>query len=173
MSALFHVSEDGSIGRFHPRPPPEESGLTEHVVWAVDEARLPNYLFPRDCPRVTFSPRADSRPEHVARLIGVSGAARVVAIEAAWFERAIATPLSLYELPADTFRVLDAGAGYYVSSAPVTPKAATRLDNPLLALLQRDVEVRVVPSLWPLRDAVVASTLQFSVIRFRNAAPRR
>jgi Family of unknown function (DUF6886) len=32
--------------------------------------------------------------------------------------------------------------------------------------------LRVMPTLWPLRDAVVASTLQFSIIRMRNAALR-
>ncbi len=33
-------------------------------------------------------------------------------------------------------------------------------------------DVTVLPSLWSLRDAVVASTLQFSLIRMRNALPR-
>jgi len=42
----------------------------------------------------------------------------------------------------------------------------------LAELTHRDVELRVTPSLWPLRDAVVASTLQFSLIRMRNATPR-
>jgi Family of unknown function (DUF6886) len=32
--------------------------------------------------------------------------------------------------------------------------------------------LRVMPSLWQLHDAVVASTLQFSIIRMRNAQPR-
>lgn len=32
--------------------------------------------------------------------------------------------------------------------------------------------LRVVPSLWPLHDAVVVSTLQFSMIRMRNAQSR-
>ena len=38
--------------------------------------------------------------------------------------------------------------------------------------MKRDVELRFVPNLWPLRDAVVASTLQFSLIRMRNALSR-
>jgi hypothetical protein len=33
-------------------------------------------------------------------------------------------------------------------------------------------ELRFVPSLWPLRDAVVESSLQLSFIRMRNALPR-
>jgi hypothetical protein len=31
---------------------------------------------------------------------------------------------------------------------------------------------RIVSNLWPLRDAVVASTLRFSIIRMRSALPR-
>jgi hypothetical protein len=30
-----------------------------------------------------------------------------------------------------------------------------------------------MPSLWPLYEAVIASTLEFSIIRWRNAAPRQ
>jgi hypothetical protein len=41
-----------------------------------------------------------------------------------------------------------------------------------VALLGRGVELRFVPNLWPLRDAVVSSTLRFSLIRMRNALPR-
>ena len=39
-------------------------------------------------------------------------------------------------------------------------------------LRKRGAELRLVPNLWPLRDAVVASSLQFSMIRMRNALPR-
>jgi hypothetical protein len=45
-------------------------------------------------------------------------------------------------------------------------------DDPVSELLQRGVKLRIVPNLWPLRDAVVASSLQFSMIRMRNALPR-
>jgi hypothetical protein len=48
----------------------------------------------------------------------------------------------------------------------------TTIDDVLAALIERDVELRVMPSLRKLRDAVVASTLQFSIIRIRNAQPR-
>lgn len=172
MALLFHVSEDGSIQRFEPRPSPPESGLADPVVWAIDEERLPNYLLPRDCPRVTFYPCPDSTAEDVMRLMGASSAARVVAIETAWFERACSTPLYVYHLPSGYFDHVDATAGYYVSSAAVTPSQVCCIDNPLIELIRHNVELRVTPSLWPLRDAVIASSLQFSIIRMRNAAPR-
>ncbi len=78
----------------------------------------------------------------------------------------------LYDLPSDTFEVHDAGAGYYVSREAVSPQGVTPITDLLAELTRRDVELRVTPSLWPLRDAVAASTLQFSIIRMRNAAPR-
>jgi hypothetical protein len=43
----------------------------------------------------------------------------------------------------------------------------------LHALRSRRVELRLMPNLWSLHDAVASSTLQFSMIRMRNAAPRR
>ena len=46
------------------------------------------------------------------------------------------------------------------------------LDDVIAELAKRGVELRTMPSLWPLRDAVVASTLAYSIIRMRNAQPR-
>jgi hypothetical protein len=51
---LFHVSEEPGIHTFEPRPAPRRSNVKGDVVWAVDELRLPNYLLPRACPRVTY-----------------------------------------------------------------------------------------------------------------------
>lgn len=52
---LFHVSEEAQIERFVPRIP-QRDDLDKNIglVWAIDEARLPNYLLPRNCPRVTY-----------------------------------------------------------------------------------------------------------------------
>jgi hypothetical protein len=46
------------------------------------------------------------------------------------------------------------------------------IEDPVSALLERGVELRIQPSLWALRDAIIESTLAFSIIRWRNAAPR-
>ena len=42
----------------------------------------------------------------------------------------------------------------------------------LAALAGRGVEIRVLPSLWNLHDAVVQSSVSYSIIRMRNASPR-
>jgi hypothetical protein len=173
MACLYHVSHDPAIARFDPRPAPDpSSGAAGLMVWAIDADHLPNYLLPRDCPRVTFYAGADSDPADVERLLSGTSARRVVAIEAGWFERALTEPIHLYELPDQTFTVHDAGAGYHISREPVVPLSVRQLDNLPLELARRDVELRVMPSLWKLRDAIVNSTLAFSMIRMRNAQPR-
>jgi hypothetical protein len=169
MPRLFHVSDDMFIEDFQPRVPPLGG---EPVVWAVDEEHLANYLLPRDCPRVTFCARPDSAPDDVARLLGPTFPKRVVAIESGWLWNAMFGELHVYELPPDTFDCIDAGAGYYTSKAVVQYLDHQWLRHPLRELVATGAELRVVPSLWPLRDAVLASSLQFSFIRMRNAAPR-
>jgi len=80
--------------------------------------------------------------------------------------------LYCYHLPPETFECLDDGAGYFVSRVAVVPVGVEVFDDPVAELRQRGVELRLESNLWPLRDAVVASTLQFSMIRMRNALPR-
>jgi len=170
---LFHFSDDPSITRFVPRPPPSASaGVTDDVVWAVGGRLRHNYLLPRDCPRVTFYPAPGSTPGDVARLMAGTSAGHVVAIETGWMPALRHGCLYQYELPPDTFVPIDEGAGYFVSRAPVIPLGVHTIDDLLGELLACDIELRVMPSLWPLCDAVVASSLHFSCIRMRNALAR-
>ena len=170
---LFHFSDDPDITRFDPRPPPSaSSGVTDHVVWAVGEQLRHNYLLPRDCPRVTFYPVPSSTPADVARLMAGTSAGHVVAIETGWMPALRSGKLYQYELPTGTFEPVDVGAGYYIARAPVVPLGVITIDDLLSELLACDIELRVMPSLWPLCDAVVASSLHFSCIRMRNAAAR-
>lgn len=169
---LFHLSDRPDIACFEPRPALAAAQLSDPVVWAIDDGHLHNYLLPRDCPRVTFYAAPDSDPGDVARLMCGSATPYVVAIESRWLPAVRACTLYCYELPGDRFELYDAGAGYYVSRASIAPLRATPLPDLLAALLERSVELRIMPSLWPLHDAVAASSLQFSIIRMRNAAPR-
>jgi hypothetical protein len=161
---VFHISEEPGIREFVPRASAAEA---EPLVWAVDAARLRNYLLPRECPRVTYYAGPRTTEQDVDRFLGSSPA--VVAIEQEWFERVRSCCLYCYHLPAESFECLDECAGYFVSRAPVVPARVEVVDDAIAALLTRGVELRVVQNLWPLRDAVVASSLQFSIIRMRNA----
>lgn len=163
---LFHVSEQPGIELFEPRP---ATGNGERLVWAIDAEHLRNYLVPRDCPRVAYSAGPRTTAEDRERFLGSSAA--VLAIETGWFERVRSCRLHCYRMPADTFELVDECAGYFVSRVPVKPLRVQVIDDVLSAVVMRDVELRVQPSLWALRDAVIASTLAFSIIRWRNAAP--
>jgi hypothetical protein len=170
---LFHVSEEPDIAVFHPRPPPlPDAGVFEDVVWAIDHAHLPNYLTPRNCPRVTFGHGPQTCPDDAARfLTGVAG--RVVVIERAWLQRLLTTPLFVYAFAVGAhWRALPIGAGYRVSHIAVTPLERIRIDDPLASLSALGGELRVRENLWDLIDLVAASTLEFSIIRKRNAKDR-
>jgi hypothetical protein len=164
---LYHVSEEANIAQFVPR---YSESLGEAVVWAVDSERLRNYLLPRECPRVTYYAGTETSAEDAERFLGSSLA--VVAVESGWMDRIRACRLYCYQLPEDSFDCLDACAGYYVSRSAVIPSRMDVIDDVLGELARRRVEARFMPDLWALRDAVVSSTLQFSVIRMRNANPR-
>lgn len=169
---LYHISDQPDIPLFEPRPSPRNgSGLTGKMVWAVDSAHLHNYLLPRDCPRVTFYAVPESRPEDIERLMASSSARFILAVEAAWLPEIQRQCLYKYTFSAKTFTCIDEGAGYYISRQAVKPLKITPLPDLLGALIQHDVELRIMPSLWKLRERVIASSLQFSIIRMRNATP--
>jgi hypothetical protein len=171
---LFHVSEERGIERFEPRPVPSpDSGVEGLAVWAVDDAHLPNFLLPRDCPRVTFRVGANTTADDRAMFLPDKNTRHVVAVEARCYRRIASCRIFLYEMPLATFENAVAAAGYFISRVAVTPLRAIELSNPIDAILERGVELRFVPDLWPLRDEIVESSLEFSMIRMKNAAPRR
>jgi hypothetical protein len=164
---LFHVSEQAGIERFEPRA---SAYTREPVVWAIDGERLANYLLPRDCPRVTFYAGRNTTGADAERFLESSRT--VVAIESAWLERVRACRLYCYHLPEDTFQCIDECAGYYVSRRAVEPVRVEVVEDVMGALARRGVELRALAELWTLHDAVADSTLQFSMIRMKNAASR-
>ncbi len=164
---LFHIREESGIERFEPRA---SESVSEPVVWAVDADRLRNYLLPRECPRVTFYAGRETTKVDAKRFLGTSLA--VIAVESGWLERLRSCRLYCYHLPPDSFECLDENAGYFVSRLPVAPVSVEVIDDLLAELLRCEVELRFVPNLWFLHDAVAASTLRFSMIRMRNASPR-
>lgn len=75
-------------------------------------------------------------------------------------------------MPTYTFNLFNSIAGYYVSYAVVFPEAQHIINTPIQAILAKNIELRLLPSLWQLHDAVVNSTLEFSSIRMKNAQPK-
>jgi hypothetical protein len=169
---LYHVSDQADIDVFEPRASPTPSPTaSEPVVWAVDEPHLANYLVPRECPRVAFYATPTTTADDRLRFFGGGSSHHVVAIEAVWFQRAIDAMLWLYEFPTASFACADQTAGYFVSRLSVVATSRRMVTNPLSALANTGAELRVLPSLQALAAAVAESTLAFSCIRMRNAAP--
>jgi hypothetical protein len=139
-------------------------------VWAIDTRHLPLYWFPRDCPRGTFWATPESAPEDVAALRG--SAARVHVVEAAWLDRIRSARVLAYRLPESSFEPDPEVGGYWVSREPVVPDEIVELGDLLTLHATARIELRLVPNIWPVWDLVVSSTLEFSGMRLRNAAPR-
>ena len=166
---LYHVSEEPGIEVFKPRPSPRAfERITQNVVFAISDEMLHNYLLPRDCPRVTYFAKEDSLQSDIDELIGSSKKKYFINIEESWIDRIIQTILYMYELPSESFALLDEGAGYYVSCESVKPIRVKILSDAIGEIKKRNAEIRTQSSLKQLAERVSGSSLQFSIIRIRN-----
>ena len=169
---LFHVSEEPDITRFVPRIPiRNDLNQSKGLVWAINERCLPNFLTPRECPRVTYHASEKTSKSDILRFFS-SSCHHCVAIEHTWHERMQKTCLYLYELDPSNFYMQDEVAGYYVSENTETPIERLRIDDLLGELFERSIEIRLVNNLWILADAVIESTLNYSICDMQNARPR-
>lgn len=168
---LYHFSEEPDISRFDPRPHPSHPGKPP-AVWAIDAARSPIYLLPRDCPRVCAWKLEHSTDEDVLRFIGSQETRMMIAVEGSWLERIRNAQLYVYHLPDANFAEEDHGAGYFTSRETVLPAKVEPVGDLLARLVEAGVELHITPTLWPLHDALPQSTLHVSIIRMRNAQPR-
>jgi hypothetical protein len=162
------VSESPSIARFEPHVA-ATAHEAEPLVWAVDTRHLPFYWFPRDCPRGTFWADSSTDPADAERLL--ARASRVHAIEQAWLERMRSTTVYAYRLPEEAFAAHPEVGGYWIARATVEPLEVRELSGLVALHEEAEIELRVVPNLWPLWNEVVASTLEYSGMRLRYAQP--
>lgn len=169
---IFHVSEKDDIQEFQPRiPTREDLDQSKGLVWAVNETCLPNFLTPRNCPRVCFHIGSNTS-EADKEMYLTSSSRHVVIVENSWFDRMTNTELYVYEFNPDFFYLQDDNAGYYVSERTQVPMNKRRVENPLEELFRRQVEVRFVERLWDSYDEIQQTTLHWSMCRMRNAKPR-
>lgn len=167
---LFHVSEEPDITVFHPRlPTRRDLDPTIGLVWAIDEDRLPNFLTPRDCPRVTFHIRPETTEKDRRRFFSSDTVRHAVIIEHDWFDRMRMTTLYLYEFDPSDFVLQDEIAGYYVATTAQIPIARHVIHDLPGALIARGVELRITDNLRRIAEDVKSSTLGWSLCRMANA----
>lgn len=170
---LFHVSEEADIRRFKPRRPTRvdldpETGL----VWAIDEKHLPNFLAPRDCPRVAYSVREDTTTEDRERFFTSKNATHALILEHGWLNALRSTTLYLYEFDPAGFILQDSAAGYYIATTTQVPIRRIVVDDIPAELARREVELRFTDSLWDIAERIRSSTLDWSLCRMKNARPK-
>lgn len=166
---LYHFSEDPGIRRFDPHVPDTNPGHPP-AVWAIDEPHAPLYWFPRDCPRVTAWPRNPAEGA-AFRDAFQTVARRVHAIELGWLERMRATKLYRYTFDARHFVPWHGASGQWISEHAIEPLDVTPLGDLLQMHADAGIELRLVPSLWPLHDLAVSDRWDFSIVRMGNARP--
>jgi hypothetical protein len=89
-----------------------------------------------------------------------------------WLERMRAASIYVYRLPEETFERHPGVGGYRISREPVRPLELERLSDLVELHRRAEIELRALPNLWQHWDEVVASALEFSGMRLRNALPR-
>jgi len=167
-------------------------------VWAVSWERAPDYWFPRQCPRAMAWRAPWSSEDDVRAILGPSVTAgreqaqgtrswparpsdslpashRVHAIEYGWLESMRETRLYAYRFAEADFTPFGnaESAHAMVCDHEVAPLGPPERVGDLFALHdEAGIELRLLSNLWPFWEAVVASTLDFSGIRLRNARAR-
>lgn len=166
---LFHVSEEPNIDKFIPRIPyREDMDKSKGLVWALTEPAIPNFLTPRDCPRVGYRVNDDTTKEDVSKFF-TSSSRHCVAIEYDWHVKMLETTLFIYEFDITNFYP---GGGFYVSEQTEVPISVTKYEDLYDELFKRNVEVRILNNLWELGEAIQKSSLTWSLCRMANAKPK-
>jgi hypothetical protein len=168
---LLHFSEDPSIRVFDPHVA-RTAQVPGARVWAIDAIHAPSYWFPRDCPRACCWAEGEPVGAAVDALLGLGGVRRMHAIESGWLERMRACRLYVYRFAIESFVPEPRSGGAWCARERVEPLSVEPVGDLLERHAEAGIELRIVPNLWPLIDAIVASGLAFSIIRKANARPR-
>lgn len=170
---LFHVSEEKNIEVFHPRQPiRKDLNQSVGLVWALNETCLPNFLTPRDCPRVAYHVGENTQLLDIERYISFKGCRHVVAIENKWFNIMKNTTMYIYEFDVSEFYLQDEVAGYYVSEKTQVPINKVEITDLFSEMFRFNVELRILNNLWDLCDGVKMTTFDWSMCKMGNALPR-
>ncbi|GGH27269.1 hypothetical protein GCM10008013_28610 [Paenibacillus segetis] len=155
---------------FIPRPNKSFPHL-EPAVWAIDQEHAVHYFFPRDCPRVIYWKADNSTIEDREQFFRYSTVDKIMVVENGWMERLRTTKLYVYVFAPEDFHWFEEAktAGYYISHKEVKPLRVEVIDDLLGSMMEQDIELRFTPNLSLIKEAVINSSLDFSIIRYANA----
>jgi hypothetical protein len=166
---LFHFSSESNIEIFRPRVKHNRQDMPP-VVWAIDQEHEFTFYFPRNCPRIVVTRTDDMSVEDQAKFFGLSSSNIIITVETHWYNVINEATIYRYTLPGESFKLFDETAGYYISEESIMPVEMKPLDNLIERLIDLNIEVRFTPSLHPLREAILQSTIQdFGIHQFANA----
>lgn len=169
---LYHVSEESNIKEFIPRLPTRaDMNPDVGLIWALCERTLPNFLTPRNCPRVTYHIGKETSQEEIEKYMP-QNFSHVVIIEPDWLERLKKTILYSYEFDDTEFYLLDECAGYYVSEKVQKPCAVHKITNLEAELKKHNAELRTIDNLWNIAEEIKRTTFNWSICRMAFAKPK-
>lgn len=166
---LYHFSEESDIEIFKPRVKPSRQNMPP-VVWAIDEQHEFTFYFPRKCPRIVYTKSEGISERDYDTFFGLTDSNIVITVETDWYKRINNTITYRYEMPGKTFTMFDEFAGYYISEEIVEPIGITVMDHLVERLAALNIEIRLTPNLYRLREAILESTVKdFGIHQFANA----
>ena len=166
---LYHVSEEPDIKEFIPRLPTRaDMNPDVELVWALCERTLPNFLTPRNCPRVTYHIGSETTQSDIEKYIP-ENCSHVVIIEKEWLERLRNTVLFVYEFDDTDFYLQDECAGYYVSKKVQIPRAVHKITDLESELKKYNAELLTVANLWDISEEIKGTTFNWSICRMAFA----
>jgi hypothetical protein len=166
---IYHVSEEPNIKLFEPRLPSRKDLNSDvGLVWALCERTLPNFLTPRNCPRVTYHISDNTTAADIERCMP-NGYSHAVIIETDWLERLRNTTLYLYHFDPSGFYLQDEVAGYYVSEKIQIPIGKTVITDLEDELKKRNVALMTIDNLWEISEEIKKTTFNWSICRMAYA----
>ncbi len=141
-----------------------------HYVWAIHEDKIHNYIVPRECPRICLAQKEafqfgqlwTDQDDYLNKAF--------LFIPIKWKHQVSKCKLYKYQFNPQNFEVIDPIAGYYVSKKFEIPTSLQKITDCLqvLAALQIGVKFLDDHELNSLKESVVNSTDEFSIIKWDN-----
>ncbi|TBL76002.1 DUF6886 family protein [Paenibacillus thalictri] len=167
---LYHFSEEPNIEVFVPRVKANRQNMPP-VVWAIDREHEFTFYFPRNCPRIVYTRSEGLSERDEALFFGSSRSDKIVTVETGWYKAISETTMYRYMFPAESFKLFDETAGYYISEQTIKPLQVDAISNLIEKLTAMNIELRFTPNLNPLREAILQSVTltDFGIHRFEFA----